>query len=166
MHTYIGVDNIQKGCLTMVCKLCDSSGEIRTLWRERLRGNAAIRHFFTHFMGPGFPIYFATTWVKLDPCGILEEHQANGAQVLHYHPWELKEIQHSSLPARYRRAEQLATQAIHDTQFTSAIRCLRQDFEFLDSKIGGLIMRAGEMRRQLYALECQYPDPDPLEIPF
>jgi|GEM_PF-2709570 len=166
MTTYIGVDNIQKGHLVLVCKLCESNGEIRTVWREKLRGEAAIRHFFQHFLGNGFPIYFATTWVNFDPGGFLEGRQQNWSKILRYHPWELKSVQRSGLPARFQRAEQLATQAIQDTHFSSTIRCLRQDFEFLDSQIGSLISLAGQMRRQLYALECQYPDPDPIEIPF
>ena len=164
MNTYIGIDNIQKSCLVMVCKLCYPNGEIAPSWREKLLGEVAIKSFFEHFWGHGFPVYFATTWLKLAPDGLLLEHQARGAQVLNYHPWELEPIARSTLPARYRRAEQLALQAIHDTHFVSTIRNLRSDFEHLDSKLGSLICMAGEMRGRLCALECKYPDP--MEIPF
>lgn len=166
MNTYLGVDNTQRGSLVLVCKLCEPSGEIRTLWHEYLRGDAAVRAFFSHFKGRGTPICFVTTWVKLDLCGVLEEHRKHGGQVRHYRRWELKPALESALPARYGRAEQLAIRAIHDTQFTSTIRGLKSDVEFLDSKVVSLLVLVGGMRRQIRDLESQYLDPDLLDIPF
>lgn len=166
MHTYIGVDNTQRGRLVMVCKRYEPSGEIRTLWREKLCGEGAVCDFFRHFKDTGHSICFVTTRVKHDPSGVLEECIAHGAQVRHYRPCELKSPPDSSLPGRYRRAEQLAVQAIYDTHYAPAIRGLRVEVESLDSKIVSLLVVAGRMRKQIYDLECQYPDPNGLEITF
>lgn len=166
MLTLLGIDNLQKLDIAIVCKQCEPSGELRTLWRDRARGTDSICQFFENFRGYGHPIYCATTWIKTEP-DILLHCKVSDMEVRRYHPWEIPEIKYSDLPARYRRAEQLACLAVQDTYFPAALRCLRQNFERVESLVDSMIIYAGTIRQQIYSLQSRHVGPDPLdEIPF
>jgi len=52
MNTFLGVDNTRKGRIMLACKEIRSTGEVRQLWRERLRvGGGAVKPYFDQILG-------------------------------------------------------------------------------------------------------------------
>ena len=167
MFTYLGIDNRQNGRLVLVCKSFNPKGETKRLWREKLRGEAAIRAFFAYLTNVHGSVGFATTRVNHDPGGVLAEHERRGGQVLRYYSNELGPPRFT-IPSNYRRAEQLVTKIIHDEQFPMLVRTLKDDLEAVDSKVMSLFMEARALHDQIRWLETRHLDYEEIygEIPF
>jgi hypothetical protein len=163
MYTYLGIDNTQEDRLVLVCKGFNETGEVKQLWREKLRSDGAISRFFTHLAEYHFPITMVTTGVGRDPAGVLAQHIQRGGLLLRYHAWELGP-QHPRLPPTFRRAETLALQAIHDEQFPLLLRALHDQLAGLQTSIGNLFHEASGISRRLSYLEGNQLGFD--EIPF
>lgn len=163
MYTYLGIDNVQKDRLVLVCQSFLESGEVRPLWREKLRSDGAISRFFSHLAESHWPITLVTTWVGRDPGGVLAQHVQRGGLLLRYHPWELGSRK-STLSATYQRADSLALQAIHDEQFPLMVQALHDQLASLQTRFSSLIDETSGISRRLNYLECGQVGFD--EIPF
>jgi hypothetical protein len=167
MFTYLGIDNTQNGRLVLICKSFNPNGEAKRLWREKLRGEAKIRAFFSYLSDVHAPIGLAITRVNHDPGGVLAEHERRGGQLRRYYKNELGPPR-PTIPPIYRRAEQLVTKMIHDEQFPMLVSTLKGDLEAINSKIMFLSMEARALHGQLRWLEKLQLDHDETgdEIPF
>lgn len=164
MYTYLGIDNVQKDRLVLVCHSFRESGEVRPLWREKLRSEGAICRFFSHLAKSHWPITLVTTWVGRDPAGVLAHHVQRGGFLLRYHPWEVGCRSKPTLPPTYQRADSLALQAIQDEQFPLIVRALHDQLESLQTRFSSLVDEASGITRRLNYLECSRLGFD--EIPF
>lgn len=163
MFTYLGFDNVQKDRLVLVCKTFNETGQIKQLWRQKLRSDTSIAQFFKHLAENHWPITIATTGVGRDPAGVLSQHVQRGGLLIRYHPWELT-LRHPNLPPTFQRAELLALQAIHDEQFPLMIRVLSDQLASLQTSIWNLSHKATGIAQRLSYLEGNQLGFD--EIPF
>jgi hypothetical protein len=163
MYTYLGIDNVQKNRLVLVCHSFQESGEVRPLWRAKLRSDAAIGQFFCRLAESHLPVTMVTTWVGRDPGGVLENHVQRGGLLLRYHPWEVSRLK-PTLSLAYQRANSLALQAIQDEQLPSMLQALRYQLDSLQIKCKSLIDETCEISRRLNYLECSQLEFD--EVPF
>jgi hypothetical protein len=154
MFTYLGIDNTQNGRLVLICKSFTPGGKTKRLWRERLRGEADIRAFFSYLTCIHAPIGLATTRVNHDPGGVLAEHERRGGQVLRYYNNELGPPR-PTIPSIYRKAEQLVTKMIRDEQLPMLVRTLKDDLEAVDSKISSLFTEARALHDQIQWLDTR-----------
>lgn len=165
MYTYLGIDNVQTSRLSLVCKSHELNGQICSLWQCKLQGEDEIGSFFRQLPARHHPVVLATTWVANDPAGVLARHVASGGLLLRYYPWELPG---TALPhPTYRRANDLASQAIREHQYPLTIRGLQKQMTNLHSQISGLYAAATKIDGTLgWLLQEIGPPPDLDEIPF
>jgi hypothetical protein len=163
LYTYLGFDNVQKDQLVLVCKNFNETGQIKQLWREKLRSDTSIAQFFRHLSEHHWPITIATTGVGRDPAGVLRQHVERGGLLIRYHHWELAP-RHPNLPQTFHRAELLALQAIHDEQFPLMVRVLSDQLAGLQASIWNLSHQASGIAERLSYLEGNQLGFD--EIPF
>lgn len=165
MYTFLGIDNVQTSRLSLVCKSYGLSGQVCSLWQRRLLGEEAITGFFQQLRARHHPVTFVTTRVSNDPAGVFARHVDSGGTLLRYYSWEL--LSHSPPNWSYRRANDLALQAILEHQYPLAIAGLQRQLDRLHARIAGLYLDAGKIDTTLSWLlrEVGHP-PDLDEIPF
>lgn len=165
MYTYLGIDNVQTSRLSLVCKSYQLNGLVCSLWQRRLHGEDEITRFFQGLPARHHPVVLATTWVANDPAGILARHVEAGGILLRYYPWELPGTAHP--PPTYRRANDLASQAILEQQYPLTIAGLQKQMTNLHSQISALYADAMKIDSTLtWLLKEVGPPPDLDEIPF
>lgn len=163
MNTFLSVDNTRKGRIMLVCKEIRSTGEVRQLWRERLRvGGGAVKPYFDQIFHEHWPVTVATTWLDRDPAGALADFIRRGGHLIRYHPWELERF--GEVPAGFVLADGLASQAILDEKVPLMVQSLRQKLAKLQNKLEGLSGHAAWIAQRLVYLENLRPELD--EIPF
>ena len=165
MYTYLGIDNVQTSRLSLVCKSYQPNGRVCSLWQRKLQGEAEITRFFHQLPSRHHPVVLVTTWVANDPAGVLARHVESGGMLLRYYPWELPG---SALPhATYRRANDLASQAILEQQYPLTIAGLQKQMTNLHSQLSALYADATRIDGVLgWLLREVGPPPDLDEIPF
>lgn len=165
MYTFLGIDNVQTSRLSLVCKSYSLDGQVCSPWQRRLQGEDAIARFFQQLRTRHHPVTFVTTWVSNDPAGVLARHVESGGALLRYYPWELPS---RSLPHRsYRRANELALQAILEHQYPLTIAGLQDQLNHLHAQIAGAYLDAARIDTTLSWLLGEVgPPPDLDEIPF
>lgn len=165
MYTYLGIDNVQSSRLSLICKSYRLNGQICSLWQCKLHGEDEIARFFFQLPARHHPVVLATTWVANDPAGVLARHVESGGLLLRYYPWELAG---TALPhPTYRRANDLANQAILEHQYPLTIAGLQKQMTNLHSQIAALYADATKIDNTLSWLLRQVGSPTDLdEIPF
>ncbi len=166
MYTYLGIDNVQKNRLSLVCKSFKETGEIKLLWTQKLRGESEIATFFSRLPGRHWPLTYATTCVPYDPCGILADHVRRGGILLRYYPWELPGHL-NPLSRGYERANLLAVQAVTDQHYPVTVRALQRQLSQLHNSIYDVVREATDISKSLALLGASL-DLAPVEdhIPF
>lgn len=163
MNTFLGVDNVRQGRLILVCKEMRYTGEIRQLWRERLRvGGNAVRQYFDQIFQENWPLTVATTWVDRDPAGVLADFAQRGGHLIRYHPWELE--YKDEVPAGYSLADALVKQSILDEQVPLMAQAIRYKLVKLQNKLEGLTGQAAWIAQRLEFIEELRPEFG--DIPF
>lgn len=163
MNTFLGVDNVRRGRLTLVCKDIRSTGEVRQLWREQLRtGGASVRPYFDEILQEHWPITLATTWIDRDPACVLANFVQRGGHLIRYHQWELEKL--GEVPPAFVLADALARQAILDEQVPLMAQHLRQKLAKLQNRLETVTGQAAWIEQRLGYLEHLRPDVN--EIPF
>lgn len=163
MNTFLGIDNVHKSQIILACKELRSTGEIRQLWREKLRTRGGVvRAYFDQILQDHWPLTVATTWVDRDPAGVLANYLQRGGHLIRYHQWELART--DDVPAGFTVADALAMQAIHDEQVPLITQFLRKKLVKLQHKLDGLTGQAAWIAERLVFLENLRPELD--EIPF
>ena len=163
MNTFLGVDNVREGQIILACKEMRPTGEVRQLWREKLRtGGRAIGPYFDEIFQENWPVTVATTWLDRDPAGALARFVQKGGHLIRYHPWELERL--NEVPPGFEWADALATQAILDEQVPLLVQSLRQKLAKLQTKLDGLGGHASWISQRLGYLETLRPEL--IEIPF
>jgi hypothetical protein len=165
MYTYLGIDNVQVSRLSLVCKSYGLNRQICSLWQRKLQGADEITRFFQQLPAQHHPVVLATTWVANDPAGVLARHVESGGALIRYYPWELpgKTLPHPT----FRRANDLASQAILEQQYPLTIAGLQKQMTNLHSQLSTLYQDAAKIDGTLsWLLREVGPPPDLDEIPF
>lgn len=166
MYTYLGIDNVQKAQLSLVCKSFEETGEIKLLWTQKLRGESEIASFFSRLPGRHWPLTYATTCVTHDPCDILADHVRRGGILLRYYPWELPGQLHP-LSRSYQRANLLAVQAVTDQHYPVTVRALQRQLSQLRHQIFDVLRETTDIDKKFDWLStCLGLNPVEDQIPF